>query len=29
MFLTQFVETSNKVALQTLKQEDQSRAGYL
>jgi hypothetical protein len=29
MFLTQFVETSNKVALQTLKQEDQSRADYL
>lgn len=28
-FLTQFVETSNKVALQTLKQKDQSRDGYL
>lgn len=29
MFLTRFVATSNKVALQTLKQEDESRAGYL
>lgn len=29
MFLTRFVETLNKVALQTLKQEDQSQAGYL
>lgn len=28
-FLTQFVETSNKVALQTLKQEGQSRTDYL
>jgi hypothetical protein len=27
-FFTQFVKTSNKVALQTLKQEDQSRTGY-
>lgn len=29
MFLAQFLKTSNKVALQTLKQEDESRAGYL
>jgi len=29
MFLTQFMATSNKVALQTLKQEDDSRDGYL
>jgi hypothetical protein len=29
MFVTQFVATSNKVALQTLRQEDESRAGYL
>lgn len=29
MFLTQFVATSNKVALQTLKQEDKSQATYL
>ncbi|MFG1275174.1 hypothetical protein [Xanthobacter flavus] len=29
MYITRFAETSNKVALQTLKQEDESRAGYL
>lgn len=29
MFFNRFVETANKVALQTRKQEDQSRAGYL
>ncbi|MEP2744496.1 MAG: hypothetical protein ABJP87_01525 [Bauldia litoralis] len=29
MFLAQFVATSNKVALQTLKQADESRASYL
>ena len=28
-FLSRFAETSNKVALQTLRQEDQSRTGYL
>lgn len=28
-FLTRFVATSNKVAVQTLKQEDEYRAGYL
>lgn len=29
IFITRFAETANKVALQTLRQEDESRAGYL